>query len=496
MNSSTSRLQNRKAPVFLLFVNRMLLLALLLDLLFMGYCILTGFPPRLAGHALKLKNLRTPFVLSMVFFSGWLALRPEGGRKSLLDFKRAAEGFAAKPYSVWVVFGVAALLFTWQQVSEYLAVEINFLPFSFFDYMLYYYFHGHIHFTGLLHNYYHVNNILFLFAPFWKIFQSPWLLVLSHGVIGALSVFPLYIFAKEKFRESLPALFTAILYLNYRYLQNVLQMNFCPEIFYPLFIFWTVASAIKGQWFFYYLALGLGLLVKEDSFLYFSAVGVWVLFLSPKTGKRTAIFHGALTVLMAVAYSIFTTRVFMPWTGNTLLKGDLSNFGSRSESEPEILAYAGPVIPFVFIAFVSGVSRLMVKLPSKRREWVLWGVMLLLLGLNGGNYRTEKVTAETLASIRWAKKVPPDTNLVTHGHLLPYVGYRKQNYFFAGPFELPSHRAHLKYVSADYYLIDRTVNPYPMDSAYFDAKIQSLKDSPGYELVLQDSKRFLFRRKK
>ena len=472
------------------------------------------------------------------------------------------EHFAAKPRALWILFGLGAVLFTWQQITEYLALEINFLPFSFYDYMLYYYFHGKIHYTGLLHTYYHVNNILFLLAPLWKIFQSPLLLILIYGPLAALAVFPLYAIAKERFKEALPALFTAFLYLNYRYLQNVLQMNFSVEIFYPLFIFWALAAALKSQWGFYYLALILGLSVKEDSFLYFSAIGLLVMLLPKKETGGAARIHGAVTLLLSGLYYLFITRLFMPWTGNTLLSQDFNNFQGHGVSEGEIIKnlmkepgrilfiffgareklrtylnlfsrllflpffspsavlilapifplfmhqtgrdtdfidlrfhYAAAVIPFVFIAFTFGFSNLLSKLKGKKREGLLWGLMILLLLLNGGNYRTEKVTAQTLKSIHWARNIPQGKNLVTHGHLLPYVGYRDYNYYFATPFELSYHPAHQAYTNADYYLIDKVVNPYPMDKNFVETKIQSLKENPRYELVLEDSVRFLFRRK-
>ncbi len=554
-----------KRSVIVLFANRIVVLAALLDLLFMFYCVMTGFPPSLAGHSIRLKNLNVPFIFFMAMTGAAIALYPGEGhtRERFSAFRRKAVEAASNPASLWIVFGLACLLLTWQQITEYLAVDINFLPFSFYDYMLYYYFHGKIHYTGLLHTYYHANNILFLLAPLWRIFQSPWVLILSYGPIAALAALPLYAFARERFRDPLPALFTAVLYFNYRYLQNVMRMNFSVEIFYPLFIFSAVAAAHKSKWTLYYPAVFLGLCVKEDSFLYFMAIGLLTAFLKPKAGTRVPNWaHGIMTIVLSISYYLALTHLFIPWTGNDILHRDFNNFKGFGNSQQAVILnllthphllfdiffgdpekiktywnllfrlgfmplltpagflifaplfplflhltgddvnffnlrfhYAAAVLPFVFIAFVFGFSNLLSRLSGKAREFTLWGIMIALLAINGGHFRTEKITKDSLKSIHWAQNIPAGKNLVTHGHLLPYVGYRKYNYYFAVPFELETHPYHKPFMEADYYLLDTTVNPYPMDPSYVETKIQTLRQDSRYELVLEDSKRFLFRRK-
>lgn len=554
-----------KSTCFVL--NRLCFLAAALTVLFMGYAILTGFPPEIGGHVLRLKNLKTPVLLFLIFSGLTLLFHPSGPVPAFLAAKDQIRGAAGSPKTIWAIFIIAAVLLTWQQLTEYFAAQINFLPYSFYDYMLYYYFQGKIHYTGLLHNFYHANNILLFLAPLWKLFPSSLFLSLIYGPLAAAAVFPLYGFAKDRLGDALAAAFTCVLYLNYRYLQNVMQMNFSVEIFYSLLIFSAAWAAAKKNTPLYYLSVVLGLLVKEDSFIYFSGVGLWILIagLWPQkkaTGLSWA--HGGVTIALSLGYYFFLTRVFMPLTGSNILSGDLRNFEGFGTSEAEILFaliknpllilniyfndpeklktywnllyrlaflplltpaffllfvplfplflhltggdtnffnlrfhYAAAVLPFIFIAFIYGFSALLSKFKTARnKEIVLWGSILLLLGLNGGNYRTEKITAETLKSIHWAQNIPPGTNLVTHGHLLPYIGYRRYNYYFAEPFELAEHPAHGPYVNADYYLIDTKVNPYPMDARYVENKIRTLKEDLRYELVLEDSKRFLFRKKK
>lgn len=529
------------------------------DLFAMIYFAAAGFPPEIAGHVLKLKNMRKPFILFLVFIL--LALISHPDRKArLLAWKKRIEAFAAKPSSVILLAVLYGLVFLWQQMTDYWAVDINFLPFSFYDYILYFLAQGKVNFTGLLHGYYHLNNILMIFTPFWEVFRSPLVLVMSYGFIASAAILPLYGIARERFGleagSAVVPFFIALLYLNFRYLQNVLQMGFCVEIFYPLFVFSALFFALKRKWPLYYVAVFLGLSVKEDSFIYFSAVGVLVFFLKERK-------HGALTVLFSLLYFLILVKWFVPFTENTILRGDIRNFGKEKTSITAVLRgfignpaelfqnlfldphkwrtlfkllsrlafvplfspalvlvaapllplflqaggtdtsnfvdlrfhYAAAVIPFVFIAFVFGLSNLCRRMSGKYRDVVLWSVMILLLFLNGGSYVTQRVTPESLESIAWAKSVPAGANLVTHGHLLPYVGYRKYNYYFAGPFELKEHPEHRAYSNADYYLIDMNVLLYPMDEGYFQEKLMELGSDERYSLIRQEGKRWLFKKK-
>ena len=565
----------------MIWLSRLSFLLMILDFLFMGYLTVIGFPPEIAGQTLKLKNMRTPFLVFVILGLLFLVFHPQRKQKIAL-FKERLASLASKPYAIWALAGAYGLLFLWQQLSEYYGIQINFIPFGFFDYILYYLFKGQVNFTGWLHGYYHLNNIMILLAPFWYLFKSPLFLEVIYGFLAAAAVIPLYGIAKERFRDPGVPLFVAFIYLNYRYLQNVLLMNFCVEIFYPLFIFSALYCAMKDRWKSYFACVILGLLVKEDSFLYFCALALVVAFL-PRARKKvqleTALTRftplreefktvpvrrvaAFFTVVLSLGYFIFLTKYFIPMTGNDIWKDNLNNFEGYGESTMEIVGnllkapllilevlfgssekigtwlnllsrlaflplaspaafliavpvfplffhhtgrdvdfvdlrfhYAAAVLPFVFIAFVFGFSNIYRKLQDRRKEKFLWTAGLILILLNGGNFVTQPVNAETLKSIQWAKRVPQGANLVTHGHLLPYVGYREYNYYFSRPLELPEHPAHVAYSKADYYLIDLNVDPYPMDHGYLMAKVKKLEKDPAYVPIAEEGERYLFKRK-
>ncbi len=539
------------------------LLLFALICLFFLYGVATGLPISIGEWTYRAKNFKGLVLIGLGFWAVHLALHPQGPKEGILQFKRSAEQALRHKASVWILFIVFGLLFTWQQVAEYLAIEINFLPFSFYDYMLYYFFHGKIHFTGWLHGYYHHNIIMFLLAPFWKLFQSPLLLVLSYGLIASACIFPLYAIAKERFKDALVPFVIALIFLNYRYLQNVLLMNFSVEICYPLFIFSAVYFSMKRKWGLYYLFLVLELFVKEDSFVYGMIIGLLTFFYRDEQNSKSAAhrWHGVISVLLSMAYYVFLRTVYSPLIGSDIMFGNSANYAGHGGSfskmvlmflgspwllfaaffgsklkvgvlskvlsrvaflplfSPALILmlialaplflhntgrdndfielrfhYAAAILPFIFIGTVFGFSNLLRKMPARWNDAARWGFCLLMIVLNVGAFHIERFTAEDLKSIAWAKAVPPGV-LLTHGHLLPYAGYREQNFYFAEPFMDPGHPAHQAYSEPDFVLIDMNVNLYPMNRAFFEREISKLKRDQTFELVKQDrDMRYLFKR--
>jgi uncharacterized membrane protein len=477
----------------------------------------------------------------------------------------AVERFSARKTAPWLLAGVFAALFAWQQWQEYRACQINFLPFSYYDYMLYYGWRGMINFTGLLHKFYHANNIMIVFAPLWKLMPSPVLLVIAHGLLAALAAVPVFYLTRVRMpSQPAAALLAAFAYLNYRPLQNVLLMNFSVEIFYTLLIPAAVLAAMKGKWFWYWIACGFGLTVKEDSFIYWGLTGLLVAFL-PAAGwreRRIHWMHGGATILAGLAYFAFLLLWFLPHTGSGIMTSNVLNFEGKGDSTAEIVTrlitspqnivmtflhpgkletlvnllyrvaflplatpaalavlgavfpyfyhytgrdtdfielnyqYSAAVIPFVFIALAFGWSNLQRRFPARYQRTALLSVGLALVLLNGGRFRLPNPSPDNAESIRWAQDIPARTTVVAPGHLMPYLGYRENNFFFAWHFERPEHPYHRPYSNADYYLIDLTVNPYPMNRSFYEERIKSLLMNPSYTLIKYEAgKRYLFKRR-
>ncbi len=534
------------------FLSYLLLAASAAALVLIGYLLVSGFPAPEWLSFVKLKDIRKPFQLFFALFLLSMIVHPDWRQK----FSRLNSALATQT-AFWLLISLYLILFAWHEIAEFLAIQINFIPFGFYDYMLYYFFHGQWHYTGLLHGFYHINNAMLLLAPIWKYFQSPLLLVFSYPVILVSAAIPLYYLARRFFSGSALPFVVVFSYLNYRYLENMLEMNFTVEGFYPLFLFALIYFAVAQKWVWYGLFLLLTLSVKEDAPFYLAAFGFLLLWMRE---KRIA---GAVTIIAAVGYYFFIRHFLVAWTGSDIFSGTFANFKQYGSNLFEIAGYfllnlphvfmdllgnkdviktltksfghllflpvfspwtlaalaalfplfvrggesfvnlqfqyAGPFIGFLFPALVDGLRRIWGRLIvfPKAREVIFAGILIALVFLNGGNFRIPHFDDEELKTIAFAVTIPEDSVLVTHGHLLPYVGYRKYNFYFMEPMEDASrhHPDRPVYENADYYYLARNVNPYPMDAGFLDKKLAELKARSDYDLVEDDGTRYVFKRK-
>jgi len=526
-----------------LFIASLAVFALVLVL------VVSGFPAPEWLHWHKLKSIRKPFQIFLGLLLAAILIHPDRNKK-LESIKNAL----AHPSSIWILTGVYVLMFLWQQIADYLAIEINFIPFGFYDYMLHYFYQGKLHYTGLLHGFYHINNAMLLLAPAWYFVKSSMFLVVSYPFILAGAAVPLFFLARRYFTNSAVPFVMAFVYLNFRYIQGLLEINFVVEAFYPLFIFSLVYFAVSQKWIWYALFLLLTLSVKEDAPFYLAVLGFLFLWMR---GKRIA---GLAALVASVAYFYWIHYVLVAWTGSTIFAADAENFRKFGSTPLEIIGYvavhfpemireffgskeaiktltkifgnlmflpvlspyalmvltavfppfirggesftnlqfqySAPVIAFLFPALVDALRRIWKRLEMipKWREGLFSILLVVLVFLNGGNYRTPRLDRDDLKTITLAKSIPVDAVLVTHGHLLPYIGYRKYNFYFQQPMEVPGHPDKPVYDQADYYLLARGVNLFPMDEGFFEKKLAELKARKDLELVQDDGTRYLFKK--
>ena len=497
-----------------------------------------------------MKSMRKPFEIFFVLLTLGILLHPKR-REILSKIRNRAEDLADQSWAIWLMSGIYFLLYMWQQVTKYLALEINFIPYLFFDYMLWYFEQGKLCYTGLLHGFYHANLIMLSLFPIWKLFHSSWVLHIAHPLLTVLAVIPLYYWSRDQLKDSFLALIVAFVYLNFRYLQNLLLVNFVVEVFYPLLILSAIYFASKKNEWLYYSSLILGLLTKEDSAIYFGALGAFFLFLR---GHRK---RGLYTMALSFAYLVFVLRIFMPWSGSDILEGDLQNYPALGPSPAGIFRnilknpwllikelfvpfekvrtffklaskliflpvlspwfilviasiyplyfqggdyfiqlafhYTAAVLPFLFIAFADGWKRFLDSSFSRKIPSLKWITVTLLIFLNGMNLRPLHFTRDDLKTIALVKSLPPASIVVTQGHLLPYLGYKKYNFYISSQYEgrTDTREAYLK---PDYYLFDFEANAYPLNPEDLRAKADALKKNPIWKIVYLDHRRLLLQR--
>lgn len=504
------------------------------------------------GQKIVIKNIRKPFILDFILFLASVFLSEERGAK-IWRIKDRIERLCSHPFAIWFVALLYAGLFVWQQVTEYFTMNINFLDFSFFDYGLYNTLGGKFMFTADLHGWLfqaHFYPIVLILLPLVWLFKSPLFLVIFHGILVASAVVPFYFLARLKFKESFVPMVLALTLLNYFYVFEILQFNFHVEAFYPLIIFSAFYFALTGKDALFFLFLALGLMVKEESPVYFMVLGLYFTFFQKKPKL------GLSTILISVLYFIVSNKVMLPLFNNeipslaytsginaspwpqygtthtqiafAMLSNPLAlvrDFLSRpvlyrlltpllfmplftsaavlwffpllmylssslplyNELSPK---YANAIYPLIFIALVYGLSNFAALVGEKKRQNFLWLVSCIFILLNFGHYSVYPINGESLSTYRVAKTVPQNANLVTMGNLIPQTSYREHNVYFAEANETkPS------YSNADYYYLVKNINLYPVDLAYVENTITKLKGDPRYELVYYDKNRYLFKAK-
>jgi len=303
------------------------------------YFIIVGKPEPLLWGDFQLgwKTAQRGFKYLGMTFAAFLLVHPN--RKAYLTrLESLLTSWGNGSTAIWILTGIYFLLFLAHSVSNYLALEINFLPFSFFDHMLHYLFQGKIHYTGMsLHEFYHVTSIVYLLAPLWLLWKSPLLLVLVHPLILSLAAIPLFYLARHILKNGMLALTIAFTYLNYRFLLNVLTMDFTAVAFYPVLVFSLIFFLTKKNWPLYFVFMFLTFLVKEDGPFYLACLGGFLLVF-----KKEYRMIGLATLALSISYELFILKALMPITGNPIAVGNARNYPQylgANETPGEVFRY-------------------------------------------------------------------------------------------------------------------------------------------------------------
>ena len=122
----------------------------------------------------------------------------------------------------------------------------------------------------------HTSFVLYLFAPFYRLFPEPQgLLILQTLLLAAPSV-PIYLLARTYIKSTWIALSLVATYLLSPLIQQGNLDQFHPEAFQVLFISVGIYAAIERKSRLLVVMVVLSLLVKEDAALLVIPLGIWV----------------------------------------------------------------------------------------------------------------------------------------------------------------------------------------------------------------------------
>ena len=152
----------------------------------------------------------------------------------------------------------------------------------------------------------HFHPIIILLAPIYFLFGSPYTLIFIQAFFVALSIFPVYLFAKRKLITRLSALLATVLYILSAGLQWMLFFDFHEILFAVPLIAWSIYFIDKRTWTPLVVTLLLLAVTKEEMYIYIFTVGV-LLFV-----MRWNVKLGAITSAFGLLGFIFLNMVIMP----------------------------------------------------------------------------------------------------------------------------------------------------------------------------------------
>lgn len=150
----------------------------------------------------------------------------------------------------------------------------------------------------------HSTIILYLVAPFYRLFPEPQGLLVLQTLLLAAPAVPIYILAQKWMKHTVVATLLAATYLLNPALQMGNLEQFHPESFLVLFITLAIYAAIEYKPVMFALMVALALLVKEDTVLLLAPLGVWV-------GFRRSWKWGARTIVASIVWALIANLVII-----------------------------------------------------------------------------------------------------------------------------------------------------------------------------------------
>ena len=151
----------------------------------------------------------------------------------------------------------------------------------------------------------HTSFILFLVAPFYRLFPEPMgILVLQTLAIAGASI-PIFLIARKLLKNTTIATLLVVAYLLNPALQQGNQEQFHPEGLQVLIISLAIYAAIESKSVLLGVMVALALLVKEDAAVLIVPLGVWVMF------RRNRLW-GIRIIVVAVAWALIANLAIIP----------------------------------------------------------------------------------------------------------------------------------------------------------------------------------------
>ena len=152
----------------------------------------------------------------------------------------------------------------------------------------------------------HFEPVLFVLVPLYKVWPNAAVLLITQSLLLSLSVFPLYLIAKDKLSSRPLILAFIVSFMLSRPLRGVALSDFHPECFILLFSFWAYYFLIKKKNVLLLVSVFFMLACKEDAAFLVSAIGLYAAIFEKRRGL------GVLLFIIGIAAWILETKFIIP----------------------------------------------------------------------------------------------------------------------------------------------------------------------------------------
>lgn len=512
---------------------------------------LVWIPTLLGGLPVIPRAIGTPrnfLYLALVIFLGSLF------RKEFLEqvkgvFGDTSEDLSQGEFASWkkhVLFWGGFLYLKLMIVNTY-TYQIIDIDFSYFDLMISNFIRGKGWFSEACNcNHMGVHSTYFFYpiALIHRVFNSPLVLQIIHGLSMWIAAFPLLrLFEHFKIRKDL-SIALLFAFLNYTAFIHVLKYNFHFEVWYiPIFL-WMFYHFEKENWKWMHLCAFLSLLVKEDAGFYLLGFAGGMFWMKRK------ILHPAALAIYSIGITIFSLKVFIPHfreTTDYVVAGTASVYGRNMKEIVTNMAgdplgvflyvlkgkWWSFLIPFSFLPILSPAFLLSVApfvlIHSTAKSHLMYGISLYYSAPftpfiiyfffqvwgNLKNFRWQKIQVLSnyknyfflmfmvygvfvgsgqvrVAEVKpeyWKFKnhlnsiIKGGENICAQGSILPHVGYDSK------PTPLKWCKDDVIY---DWVFLNSKINCYPFSHPQTDEFIEKFKNDPRYKIEKRIGDFYLF----
>jgi len=153
----------------------------------------------------------------------------------------------------------------------------------------------------------HFDPILAIFAPFYKLYEGPEVLLIGQAIILGLGALAVFLISQKVLKKNLLSLIFSISYLFYFSIQRAVLFDFHAVTLATTFFLFSIYFQEIKKWTWFYTFIFLALLTKEHAGLIVFFFGLYLLFI--KKEKKI----GLITSIIGLTFFVITVYFIIPY---------------------------------------------------------------------------------------------------------------------------------------------------------------------------------------